>query len=64
MRFLHTKNVPFTLISFAVLKCDDYLSIELQFELPFQIPVQFLIKLEPNLLVQSVIELEVELSRM
>ena len=34
-----------------------------RFELPVQIPVQLLLELEPNLLVQNVIELEFELSR-
>ena len=48
------KNVAFTLISFAVLP----------FELLVQIPVQLLLELESNLLVQNVIELEIELSRM
>ena len=58
------KNVAFTLISFAVLKWDDCLSVQLPFELPVQIKVQLLLELEPNLLVQNVIELEFELSRM
>jgi hypothetical protein len=57
------KNVAFTLISFAVLKWYDYLSVQLPFELPVQILVQLLLDLEPNLLVQNVIELEFELSR-
>ena len=43
-------------ISFAVLKSDDCLSVEL----PFELPVQLLVELEPNLLVQHVIELEFE----
>ena len=34
------------------------------FELTIQILVQLLLELEPNLLVQNVIELEFELSRM
>ena len=58
------KNVAFTLISFTVLKCDDCLSVQMPFELPVQIPVQLLLVLELNLLVQNVIELEFELSRM
>ena len=62
------KNVPLTLISFAVLKWDDYLSVQLPFELPVQIPVQvpvqFLLELESNLLVQNVIELDFELPKM
>ena len=58
------KNVAFTLISFAVLKWDDCLSVQLPFELPVQITVQLLLELEPNWLVQNVIELEFELSRM
>ena len=39
------KNVAFTPISFAVLKCDDCLSVQLPFELPVQIPVQLLLEL-------------------
>jgi hypothetical protein len=58
------KNVAFTLISFTVLKWDDCLSVQLPFELPVQIPVQLLLELELNWLVQNVIELEFELSRM
>ena len=56
------KNVAFTLISFAVLKWDEYLSVQVPFELPFQISVQLLLELEANLLDQN--ELEFELSRM
>ena len=56
--------VAFSLISFTVLKCDDSLSFQLPFELPVQTPVQLLLELEPNLLVQDVIELEFELSVM
>ena len=52
------KNVGFTLISFAVLKWDDCLSVQMPFELPVKMPVQLLLELEPNLLVQNVIELE------
>ena len=62
--FYLKKNVAVTLISFAALKWDDCLSAQLPFELPVQIPVQLLLMLEPNLLVQNVIELEFELSRM
>ena len=58
------KNVAFTLISFAVLKWYDCLSVQLPFELPVQIPVQLLLELELNLLVENVIQLEFELSRM
>ena len=58
------KNIAFTLISFAVLKPDDCLSVQLPFQLPVQIPVQLVLELERNLLVQNVIELEFELSRM
>ena len=58
------KNVAFTLISFAVLKLDDCLSVQLPFELPVQIQLQLLLDLELNLLVQNVIVLEFELSRM
>ena len=47
------KNVAFTLISFAVLKWDLCLSVQLPFELPVQIPVQLLLELELNLLFQS-----------
>ena len=50
------KNVAFALISFALLKGDDCLSVQLpSFELPVQIPVQLLLELELNLLVQNVI---------
>jgi hypothetical protein len=56
--------LAFTLISFAVLKWGDCLSVQLPFKLPVQMPVQLLLELEPNLLVQNVIELEFELSRM
>ena len=58
------KNVAFTLTSFAVLKWDECLSVQLPFELPFQIPVQLLLELEANLLDQNVYELKFELSRM
>ena len=58
------RTVAFTLISFAVLKWDDCLSVQLPFELPVQIPVQLLLELGPNWLVQNEIELEFELSRM
>ena len=62
--FYMKKNLAFTLISFAVLKRDDCLSVQLPFEIPGQILVQLLLELELNLLVQNVIELEFELSRM
>ena len=58
------KNVAFTLISFAVLKWDDCLSVQVPFELPVQIPVQLLLELEANWIDQNVNELEFELSRM
>ena len=62
------KNVALTLISFAVLKWDNCLSVQLPFELPVQIPVQIpvqlLPELEANLLDQNVNKLEFELSRM
>ena len=58
------KNVAFTLISFAVLKWDECLSVQLPFELPVQIPVQLLLEQKANLLDQNVNELEFELSRM
>ena len=57
-------NVAFTLIPFAVLKWNGFLAVQLPFELPVQTPVQLLLELEPNLLVQDVIELEFELSLM
>ena len=62
--FYIKKNVTFTLISLAVLKWDESLSVQLPLELPVQIPVQLLVELDPNLIVQNVIELEFELSRM
>ena len=61
MWFLHEKEcIALKLISFAVLKWDDCLSVKL----PFELPVQLLLELELNLLVQNKIELEFELSRM
>ena len=51
-------------VAFAVLKWDEYLSVQLPFELLVQIPVQLLLELELNWLVQNVNELEFELSRM
>ena len=42
------KNVVFTLISFAVLKRYDCLSVKVPFELQVQIPVQLLLELELN----------------
>ena len=58
------KNVAFTLISFAVLKWDDCLSVQVLFEVPVQLLVQLLLELEANWLDQNVDELEFELSRM
>ena len=55
------KNVAFALISFAVLKCYDCLSVQLPFELPVQITVQLSLELEANWLDQNVNELEFEL---
>jgi hypothetical protein len=40
--------VAFTLISFAVLKLDDCLSVQVPFELPVQTPDQLLLELEAN----------------
>ena len=48
--FLHKKDVAFILISFAVLKWDECLSVQLPFELPFQKTVQLLLELAPNYL--------------
>jgi hypothetical protein len=42
------KNAAFTLISFAVLKWDDCLSVQVPFELPVEIPVQFHLEKEVN----------------
>ena len=47
------KNLAFTLISFAVLKCDDFLSVQVPFELPVHIPVQLLLELQANWLDQN-----------
>ena len=58
------KNVAFTLISFAVLKWDDCISVQVPFELPVQTPVQLLLELEGNWIDQNVNELEFEQSRM
>ena len=46
--FYMKKNIAFTLISFAVLKCDEHLSVQLPFELPVEIPVQLHLELEVN----------------
>ena len=51
------KNVAFTLISFTLVKWDDWLSVQLTLELL----VQLFLELEVNWLVQNVIELEFEL---
>ena len=58
------KNLAFTLISFAVLKCDDCLSVQVPFELPVHIPVQLVLELQANWLDQNMNELQLELSRM
>ena len=63
LRFYMKKRGAFTLIFFAVLKWDDCLSVQLPFELPVQILFQLHLELELNWLVQNVIELEFELSR-
>ena len=47
--FYIQKVVASKLISFAVLKWDEYLSVQLPFELAVQIPVQLLLELEANL---------------
>ena len=52
--FYMKKNVAFTLISFAILKWDDCLSVQV----PFEVPVQLLLELEPNWLDQNVNKLE------
>ena len=57
------KNVAFTLISFAILKWDDCLSVQLPFELLVQILVQLLLELKANLIDQNVNELEYEVSK-
>ena len=54
-------NVTFTLISFAVLKGDERLSVQLPFELPFQCLIKLLLELEANLIDQNVYKLEFEL---
>ena len=59
--FYMKKNVAFTLISFAVLKWDDCLSVQVPFELKVQVPVQLLLELESNWLDQNVNGLEFEL---
>ena len=53
-------NIAFALISFAVLKWDECLSLQLPFVLPVQMTVQLLLELEANLL-ENVSELEFEL---
>ena len=64
--FYKKKHVAFIVISFAILKWGDFLSVQLPFEIPVQILVQFLLVqvLEPDLPVQNVSELKLELSRM
>ena len=54
------KNVAFTLISFAVLKWDDCLLVQVPFELPVETLVQLLLELEANWLDQNVNELKFE----
>ena len=60
---LHEKKIAFTLISFAVLKWDDCLSVQVPFELLVQILVQLLLELKANLIDQNVNELEYEVSK-
>ena len=62
--FYMKKNVAFTLISFAVLKGYECLSVQLPFELPVQITAQLPLELEGNWLDQNMNEPEFELSRM
>ena len=50
--------------SFAVLKGDDCLSVQVPFELPVLIPVLLVLEIQANWLDQNVNELEFELSRM
>ena len=61
--FYIKKDVAFTLISFALLKWHQCLSVQLPFELPVEIPVQLHLEMEVNWLVQNVNELEFDLSR-
>ena len=49
-------------MSFAVLKLEEFLSVQLPFEFLVQIPVQMLLELEADLLDQNVNELQYELS--
>ena len=58
------KNVAFTLISFAVLKRDECLSVQLPFQVTVQIPGLLLLEVEVNLLDKNVNELEFKLSKM
>ena len=58
------KNVALTFISFAVLKWDECLSVQLPLELPVEIPVQLHLELKVNWLVQNVNEQGFEVSRM
>ena len=61
------KNAAFKLIYFAVLIWDDCLSVQLQFELLVQVPVgtsSVASRARTKQLVQNVIELEFEQSRM
>ena len=52
--FQMEKNIALTPISFAVLKGDECLSVQLPFELLVQIPVQLLLEVDANLLDQNV----------
>ena len=62
--FYMKNNVAFTLISFAVLKWDECLSVQLPFELPFEIPFWLHLELEAHLLDQNVNEPKFEPSKM
>ena len=61
--FYVKKNVAFTLISFAVLKWDECLSVQLPFQLPLEITFQLYWELELKWLNQDVNKLKFELSR-
>ena len=55
------KIVALTLISFVVLKLDEYLSFQMPLEVPFEMSFQLLLEPEGNWLDQNVNELEFEL---
>ena len=57
------KNAAIALISFAILKWHECLSVQLPFESLVQILVQLLLELEVNLLDQNVNKLQFELSK-